>query len=271
MSRPWGFLSRRWGPGRSCRRLGYLLACVLVETLAGCGALEVPPSRLLLVWVDVSRSVRDPAAVRAVYARAVESARPGDRLLVAPIGAATMTAYQAALDTVVPGTRLPRVLADLSTGQSRAAGEAATRELVARALAVRDSLMAQRAAGSHIVDALEQSSRLIAPHRAAGGGPVEVLLLTDGEETAMPGRLQRGPPRPGAPVPPGTLDLGGAIVWMVGVTGPNTAEYESRRRAWEHTLRAAGGTVVPGRVGHMLLEVPFRSPPPAPGVPGRSP
>jgi len=239
--------------------------------LVGCGALAPTPGRLLLVWVDVSRSVRDVDALRAVYARALGAAAPGDRVVVAPIGAATMTQFRAAFDTVLPGTRLPRVLGALSTAQSRSAAEAARAGLVTRGLAVWDALMRQRASRSHILDAVEQSSTLIAPHRAAGGGPVELLFLTDGEETGARARLGRAGQRPAGGGQDTALDLAGAQVWLVGLTASSPSEYRARRDAWEATFRAAGGTVVPGRTGHTFLEVPFGSPPPLLGVPGRAP
>ena len=262
----------RSGPGRAARvgAAAVLLAAALLAS--GCGDRARPAPRLLVVWVDVSRSLPEPARLRETYARAVAQAAPGDRLLVAPLGAATQARFRPALDTVVP-TPPTRYGVYVPTARSRRADAERRAAIVTRALALWDSLQApeRREGGTRIVEALRQTATL---REAYGGGPVEALLLTDGQETGEPALLTA--PRParlgaargagGGDVP----DLTGVTLWMVGLRGPSPAAHRALVAAWDRVLRATGATVKAGRVGPSSFDTPFAAAPPAQaGVPGR--
>src|SRR5437899_2991371 len=81
-------------------RIRFLLVLLLLLQALGCSS--SPRSRVVLVFVDISASVKDFVVYRDAWARIVSSLQPGDRLILAPISDRTYTAFHPVLDQEIP-------------------------------------------------------------------------------------------------------------------------------------------------------------------------
>lgn len=77
-----------------------LALSLLAAALFGCATSR--PARVVLVFVDVSASVKDSAAYRDAWAKIVAALRPGDRLILAQISDRTYTDFRPMLDCQIP-------------------------------------------------------------------------------------------------------------------------------------------------------------------------
>src|SRR5262249_50277561 len=76
------------------------LLVLVISLLFGCSA--SPRPRVILVFADVSASVKDFAVYRDAWSKIVSSLRPGDRVILAQISNRTYTDFRPALDYEMP-------------------------------------------------------------------------------------------------------------------------------------------------------------------------
>lgn len=82
------------------KRARLLAVSLLAAAMFACTASR--PARVLLVFVDVSASVKDFAIYRDAWAKIVAGLQPGDRLILAQISDRTYTGFRPLLDYEIP-------------------------------------------------------------------------------------------------------------------------------------------------------------------------
>lgn len=171
-----------------------------------------PAPKNVVVLVDVSRSIAmadRQQTYRESFANALAALRPGDRLVVGPIGAKDRSTWLAVFDAVSP----------VGSG-FRIADERAAADFGRRARAAFDVLMAQGEKSpdnaTRIADAVEASAEALADPRRAK----VLLILSDMEESGQ----KPGKPRPAPPA------LEGASIHVAGAGGGE--RYTTYERAW---------------------------------------
>lgn len=82
------------------KRTGLLALLLLIAVMFGCTAAR--PARVVLVFVDVSASVKDFVVYRDAWSKIVAALQPGDRLILAQISDRTYTGFRPMLDYEMP-------------------------------------------------------------------------------------------------------------------------------------------------------------------------
>lgn len=200
------------------------IAAAAISVSAGISAAPSKPvPKTVVLLVDVSRSIPTDdrkKTYRESFANALASIRPGDRLVIGPVGAKDRSNWLSDFDMASPA----------STG-TRIADERAAAAYGRKASAAFDSLMERGEKNpenaTRIADAVEAASEAFA--RDPGNFRVLVLLSDMEESGAKPAKSKKAPP---------TLEGASVIVAGAG-GGQRYAEYES---AWRGYFSGARGT-----------------------------
>lgn len=201
-----------------------LVAAAVIGSSAGTAAAAPKPvPKTVVVVVDVSRSIPTEdrkKTYRESFASALASIRPGDRLVLGPVGAKDRSTWLSEFDSASP----------VGTG-TRIADERAAAAYGRKASAAFDSLMERGEKNpdnaTRIADAVEAASEAF----ARDPGNVRVLvLLSDMEESGVkPGKPKKAP-----------AILEGALVIVAGAGGGQRyAEYESSWRGYFSAARVS--------------------------------
>jgi hypothetical protein len=81
------------------KRTRVLVFSLLAAALLGCSTSR--PGRVVLVFVDVSASVKDVTVYRDAWAKIIAALQPGDRLVLAQISDRTYTEFRPMLDAEI--------------------------------------------------------------------------------------------------------------------------------------------------------------------------
>jgi hypothetical protein len=212
----------------------------------------------VLVYVDLSSSVRLDHGFDALQQLA-RQVRAGDRVIVFPAGRGS-GALRPALDTILPGTRLDRLVqgAGLEVGRNAERAHRRRAEFSSNLhRAVQDLARSYgRPNETRLVETVCHAGDLARRLALEGDGEPHViaLLLSDGIEASPLANLTaRVPPaasaqRFGTQLRAGGLcDLAAPLsVRMVGIS--HGSDTRALIRWWEHALAALGATVLPGDV-----------------------
>lgn len=200
-----------------------LAAAVIGSSASTAAASPRPAPKTVVVLVDVSRSIPTEdrkKTYRESFANALASIRPGDRLVIGPVGAKDRSNWLSEFDSASP----------VSTGM-RIADERAAAAYGRKASAAFDTLMERGETNpenaTRIADAVEAASEAFA--RDPGNVRVLVLLSDMEESGGKPVKAKKAP-----------ANLEGASVIVAGAGGGQRyAEYEA---AWRGYFSGVRGT-----------------------------
>lgn len=199
---------------------GILLGAAVLGSSATLASTARPAHKTVVVLVDVSKSIPTEdrkKTYRESFANALASLRPGDRLVVGPVGAKDRSTWLSDFDATSPA----------GTG-TRIADERAAAAFGRKASSAFDALMEKGEKtpdnATRIADAVEAASEAFA--RDTQNARV-LMILSDMEESGpKPVRAKKGP-----------TTLEGASVYVAGAGGgARYAEYESN---WRNYFAAA--------------------------------
>ena len=228
-------------------RVKFMLALSLFSAALGCGASR--PAQVVVVFVDVSGSVKDFAAYRGAWAKITAALQPGDRLVLAQISDHTYTAFHPVVDSEIPRFSYWR--------DNRLVQETRVKALRERFAETLDrSLSGSRSARTDIFGAFLASEKVFKGDWRRG---TLVLLsdmleddeyrfenahLSDGftrEVIAKTSRERRLP------------DLAGATVYVAGASAKNMRKACEVQNFWLAYVKAANGRLVPEHYGPALV------------------
>ena len=228
-------------------RLHFMLALPLLSTVLGCSASR--PAQVVVVFVDVSASVKDFAAYRDAWSKITATLQPGDRLVLAQISDHTYTAFRPVLDSEIPTFSYWR--------DNKLIQETRVKALRETFAATLDrSLNAPRSSRTDIFGALLAAEKVFkGDHR-----PGTLVLLSDmleddeynfekarisdsfaGEVIAKTSRERRLP------------DLAGAAVYVAGASAKNMRKACEVQNFWLAYIKAANGRLIPEHYGPALV------------------
>jgi hypothetical protein len=225
-----------------------LLILFLTVALFGCSTSR--PGRVVLVFVDVSASVKDFAVYRDAWAKIVASLQPGDRLVLAQISDRTYTDFRPLLDCEMPRFsywRDNRLVYD----KERQALEASF------ATALDRSLHGPRSKRTDIFGALQEAEKIFkGDHR-----PGTLILLSDMLEDAEAYNFEKQRFTDGFvhkaiadAVRDGRLpDLSGATVYVAGASAHTASRAQDVQKFWLAYTKAANGRLSRENYGPALM------------------
>lgn len=227
-------------------------------TTSGCDPQNPPaPSReakVVLVFLDVTASVQSFDGARRAWRAIAERLKPGDRIVLAPIGDNTYLDYQPALDREIPTISIVKdneIDYRARLDEARQSLDQAMDGLIARA-------DAQRPKRTDVFGAFQAASQVFAEDPRTRKA---LVFLSDMQEDAGTENLLRitlanetiaqinDAQRQSGLVP----DLYGARVYVAGADAPSLAKFEEMRKFWLAYVKAANGDLEPSRYGSALF------------------
>jgi hypothetical protein len=230
------------------KRVSTLLLVLMSLLALGCSSARKP--RVILVFADVSASVKDFAVYRDAWSKIVASLHPCDRVILAQISDRTYTDFRPALDYEMP--RLSWWRDNKLTNEARLKDAKATFEKK-----FNDSLAGSRSAHTDIFGALLEAGKLFKGDRRE---PVLVLLSDmlqdadgyDFEKLAMSEEFTKrviADVKGRAEIP----DLSGASVYVAGASARSTRQACAVEQFWLAYAKAGNARLTSERYGPALL------------------
>jgi hypothetical protein len=214
---------------------------ILILSIYGCG--ENPQgAKNVVVFVDVSGSVRDFDVYREAWKRISASLKPGDRILLARITHETFTAFRPVLDKEIPpfnaltdnkmkyDRQVKAIREEISAGLDKAIeGPRSPKTDIMNTLAIAEKIFAGDPRGRVLVllsDMLEDSDDYNFERIAVNDEFVKRVI----EKNRKLGRLP---------------DLGGAAVHVAGASAQTAGRAHDVQRFWLEYVKAANGRLRP--------------------------
>lgn len=225
-----------------------ILAVALMAT--ACQSNKTEASKIVVIFVDVSKSVKDYQVYRDAWAKITSRLRGGDRIVLGAINDQTYTAFRAVLDREIP------TLNYLTDNKLTYEGE--TRKVDQEISTALERVLSQsRSPKTDVMNALALAEKIFGGDRRR---PVIVLLsdmLEDSEEHNFErDRLTEGfahriieEKRSKGQLP----DLGGATAYVAGASAQSAVKAKEVERFWLDFVTAANGRLLPQNYGPALL------------------
>lgn len=225
-----------------------LLTALLFLFASGCTS--IPSPRVVLVFVDISASVKDFAAYRDAFSRVVSNLHPGDRVILAQISDCTYTGFRPLLDYEIPRFSYWR--------DNKLVFEKDREALkVQFGAALDSSLSVPRSQKTDIFGALLESGKVFKNVRRervlvllsdmledSDGTNFETLAITD----TFTNRFLADAKREGS-----LPDLSSATVYVAGASARSTRKASEVEKFWAAYFKAANARLNPEHYGSALL------------------
>lgn len=225
-----------------------LLLLSLLFFALGCSTSHRP--RVVLVFADVSASVKDFAVYREAWAKVIGAVRPGDRVILAHISDRTYTSFRPVLDYEISRFSYWR--------DNKLTHEAQLRQAKRTFGAKFDGSLARpRPKNTDIFGALIEAAKVF---QGDGREPV-LVLLSDMLEDSDSYDFEKLPitdsftkrviaeAKSNARLP----DLGGATVYVAGASAGSTRKACDVEKFWIAYIKAANARLAPTNYGPALM------------------
>jgi hypothetical protein len=234
-------------------RVGTFLALAVLLPLAGAGCQrgESETAKVVVVFMDVSASVRDFDIYRAGWPKIIERLQGGDRIVLARITDETFTRFRPVLDREIPAFN---PFTDNKLQYEKRARQ--VRQEITEGL--EKALTAPRSPRTDIMNSLVLAEKIFTADRRRRG--VLVLLsdmLEDSEEynferlritDEFTRRVIEDKRRRGQ-----LPNLGGATVYVAGASGRTAGKAHEVQRFWLEYVKAANARLRPENYGPALV------------------
>ena len=227
-----------------------LLVSALILLSAACQSSPTQPPKVVLVFMDVSASVRDFTMYRESWAKILNTVTDGDRIVLARISAETLTQFRPVLDRALPAFN---GLTDNKLRHEKQRKQI-QQELTA---ALDQALAAPRSPKTDILHALTLAEKVFHDEKRrhilvllsdmledSEEYNFERLKVTDGftrqviDQQKKKGRLP---------------DLGGAKVYVAGASAKSANTALDVQRFWLDYCKAANADLAPQNYGPALM------------------
>jgi hypothetical protein len=208
------------------------------------------PGRVILVFVDVSASVKDIGVYRDAWSKIVSSLQPGDRLVLARISDHTYTAFRPALDYEIPAFSFWR--------DNRLIHEERMKALHATFAATLDeSLKGARSRRTDVLGAFSAAEIVFKQDRRQP----RLVLLSDMLEDSEAYNFEKAQMTEefsrrivaAASAERRLPDLGGAVVYVAGASAQNNTKAWEVERFWLAYAKAVNADLSRERYGPALM------------------
>jgi hypothetical protein len=229
-------------------RAASIILALVILSAAACTSTR--PARVILVFVDVSASVKDVAVYRDAWLKIVSTLHPGDRLILARISDRTYTAFRPVLDCELPRFSYWRDNTLLHEARMKALHDTF-------AASLEESLKGARSRRTDVLGAFSAAEIVLKGDRRQG----RLVLLSDmledseaynfekAEITEEFGRRILAAASRERRLP----DLGGAMVYVAGASAGNNSKAWEVERFWLAYAKAANADLSRERYGPALM------------------
>jgi hypothetical protein len=225
-----------------------LVLSLLVAATFGCTGSR--PARLVVVFVDVSASVKDFAVYRDAWAKIVGALQPGDRMILAQISDRTYTGFRP-----LPDYEVPRFS---PWHDNKLVFEKQWKALQATFASMLDRpLSAPRSQRTDIFGALLEAEKVFKGDRRQGTLIILSDMLEDSEaynfekqrftDAFLHGAIADAARKGRLP------DLSGARVYVAGASAQTTGRACDVQKFWLAYIKAANGKLSPENYGPALM------------------